>query len=128
MLNPCILLSLLEKKTYNSRVKLMKYKSDYKICEAEHPCSKTRMKSHKQTKKKNLLKEDKANEIKQRQLRHAVKQKRLGHQACLCYNKGTDTVVSLWLFQGARSSLGKYFAWMKIFYKKELKKDRILRF
>ena len=77
MLNPCILLSLLEKKNpYNLRVKLMKCKSDYKICEAEHPCSKNRMKSTKT--KKNLFKENKANEIKQKQLRQHMQSNKKG--------------------------------------------------
>ena len=78
MLNPCILLSLLEEKNpYNLRVKLMKCKSDYKICEAEHPCSKNRLKSTK-PKKKNLFKENKANETKQEQLRQHMQPNKKG--------------------------------------------------
>ena len=60
----------------------MKYKSDYKICEAEHPCSKNRMKSTKTKKKKkknkNLFKENKANEIKQKQLRQHMQSNKKG--------------------------------------------------
>lgn len=52
------LVSLRKKNQNNLRVKLMKCKSDYKICKAEHPCSKNRMKSTK-TKKKKFFKKTK---------------------------------------------------------------------